>query len=187
MTTKPEQRPLSGELLEVACFAAQRHQYQRRGGYDRLPYINHLLKVCHALMEVGNIYNRDTLFAALLHDILEDTPTSFEELSNRFSPQVAHIVKELTDDMSLPYAERKVLQIQGVGELSFPAQQIRIVDKGSNIEDISSYPLNWTSNRKMAYIKFAQDVINPLRNNHKLLIEWFDGQVHRALERLSKK
>lgn len=171
--------------MDAACFAAHRHQYQRRGGYPRLPYINHLLKVCYTLLEVGNVTDRDTLLASLLHDIMEDTTTTHHELSLHFSSKVADIVRELTDDMSLPYSERKALQVQGVTSLSLPAQRIRIVDKGSNMEDITTYPLNWTWKRKMVYVKFAEEVILPIRKQHPILVAWFDEQVIEAKARLA--
>ncbi len=174
----------SKELFEAASFAAHKHQYQRRGGYPPLPYINHLLKVCYTLMEVGGVSDLDTLRAALLHDIIEDTDTTQQELADRFSPKVADLVQALSDDMDLPYNERKKLQLEGITRLSFPAQQIRIVDKGSNIEDISTYPLNWTRDRKLAYVNFAVEVVEPIRRQHPKLVNWFDEQVRVARVRI---
>jgi len=171
-------------LLHAAAFAAERHKYQRRAGFPDLPYINHLLKVAHTLMTVEEEQDLDTLIAALLHDIVEDTPTTLEELAEIFNPRIATIVGQLTDDMRLPYAERKALQLKGVEHLSPAAQKIRIVDKGCNIEDISLYPLNWTQARKRDYLQSAQQIVAPLKGWYPRLDAWFAEQVVQGEERL---
>jgi guanosine-3',5'-bis(diphosphate) 3'-pyrophosphohydrolase len=56
----------------------------------------------------------DIIQAALLHDTVEDTDTSFDEIETEFGIDVCHLVRELTDDKSLPKAERKRLQVMNV-------------------------------------------------------------------------
>ena len=51
------------------------------------------------------------LQAAVLHDTVEDTDTSYEELEKTFGPEVKGIVNEVSDDKSLPKMERKALQV----------------------------------------------------------------------------
>ncbi|MEM8890267.1 MAG: HD domain-containing protein [Bacteroidota bacterium] len=124
------------EFVEALSLAAEKHKYQRRAGYDALPYLNHLIKVAQSLIQETDEKDRDTLLAALLHDILEDSDLTQEELRNLFGDKVASIVAELTDDMSLEYEKRKELQVKGAKSLSLPAKKIRITDKSSNLRDI---------------------------------------------------
>lgn len=61
-------------LIKSAEFAAEKHKFQRRKGFLRIPYINHALKVCKLLSDVGEL-DIDLLVSAILHDVLEDTNT----------------------------------------------------------------------------------------------------------------
>ncbi len=178
MTTNAELLPV---LLDALSFAAVQHQYQRRGGYNRLPYINHLIKVTEALIRIEGERDRDTLLAAVLHDLLEDTEVRKNELAARYGEGVADIVTELTDDMRLPYATRKARQVEGAAALSVPARKIRIADKASNIQDIFSYPLSWSAEKKQAYVRNAMQVVDRIRGTAPALEEWFDQVADWAL------
>ncbi len=171
-------------LMDAANFAALQHQYLRRSGYNLLPYVNHLLKVTQILIEVEGENDLYTLQASLLHDVLEDTNTTPEELSEKFSPEVARIVEELTDNMELPYVERKRLQIEGGQYLSVPAQKIRLADKGSNILDMLYYPVQWTRKRKVIYVEFAEKILNELSGRHPQLEKWLEDVLKQAKSEL---
>ena len=166
-------------FTQTLQYAAEKHQYQRRAGYDALPYINHLIKVSHLLIQAGEM-DPDLLCAAILHDVLEDTDATFEELSTLFGEKVAHIVQELTDDMSLPYATRKQLQLYRITSLSPMAQKIRIADKACNIQDIFHYPLDWTPDKKRAYLENSIAIIDQIRDEYPALISFFDQEVQKA-------
>ncbi|NRB46338.1 MAG: HD domain-containing protein [Saprospiraceae bacterium] len=181
--------PLPDTLLpyfEALTFAAEQHKYQRRGGYDPLPYINHLIKVSTAIIQIGNEENPDIILASILHDIIEDSDTSHQDLKERFGVKVADIVMELTDDMALPYQERKALQIKGAQQLSAAARKIRIADKASNIQDIFTYPLDWKEEKKIAYLENSLNIVDQIRGTHAALEAWFDQSVQFARKVLSQ-
>ena len=163
-------------LFEAAAFAAEQHRFQRRNGFDALPYINHLIKVALVLMEAGET-DMNLLVAAILHDLVEDTETTHGDLTARFGKKVADIVIEVTDDMTLPYSERKRLQLERSISLSEEAKKIRIADKLCNIRDIISYPLDWTPERKMAYIEWSEQMMDRLRGLNPKLEAFFDEAV----------
>jgi pyruvate kinase len=163
-------------IFSALALAAEKHKYQRRSGYKKLPYINHLIKVSRGLLEKGET-EEDILLASILHDIIEDTDVSREELEEKYGAKVAQIVTELTDDMSLPYLERKQQQVNNAEALSVEAKKIRIADKASNIRDIFTYPLNWTDEKKAAYLENAQKVVEKLRGVAPPLENWFDKEV----------
>lgn len=181
--------PLSHTLapyFEALAFAAEKHKYQRRGGYDPLPYINHLIKVSTAIIQVGKEEQSDIILASILHDVVEDSDTTYEDLKDRFGASVADIVLELTDDMSLPYEERKALQLSRAKQLSTAARKIRIADKASNIRDIFTYSLDWTEEKKIAYLENSLAVVDQIRGTHPALETWFDQSVEFARAVLSK-
>lgn len=168
---------LHPSLFEALAFAAQLHQYQRRSGYNQLPYINHLIKVTNTLIQIGKEKDTDLLLASILHDAIEDTEADEQTLTARFGNAVTSIVLELTDDMDLPYPERKLLQLQNAHTLSLPARKIRIADKACNIEDIFSYPLNWTEERKSEYVKNSVQIVDQIRGTSATLEVHFDKIV----------
>ena len=71
-------------ILKAAHFAAQKHKTQRRKDEDASPYINHPIAVALAIAQIGGVDDPEILAAALLHDTIEDTETTPEELENKF-------------------------------------------------------------------------------------------------------
>jgi len=174
----PSADPIT-RILTAASFAAERHRDQRRKGKDASPYINHPLALASLLAERGE---RDAplLMAALLHDTVEDTATSFEDLEHAFGREVADIVREVTDDKSLPRAERKRLQIEHAAQLSRRAQLVKLADKICNLHDIIvSPPTDWSTQRKREYFDWAKAVVDPMRGVHPQLEALFDREYAR--------
>lgn len=175
------------QVMKAAVFAAQRHQYQRRGGYDKLPYINHLLKVADALIQIGEEEDEILLVAAVLHDIIEDTDTTAAELAREFSKEVADIVTELTDDMSLSHEVRKQLQIEHALSLSTRARKIRLADKASNMIDIFTYPIDWPLQKKIKYVDNTEAVYQLIQGENTKIDEWVAQTISWARGIISQK
>lgn len=174
------------KLLEAASFAAQKHRGQRRKGSDAEPYINHPLEVANLLANVGKVSDYDILIAALLHDTIEDTKTTQEEITERFGENVCGYVRELTDDKSLPKAKRKQLQVEHAPHLSHGAKQIKLADKISNITDITQNPPHdWSHERKIEYINWGEAVVAGLRGANENLERYFDELVVKAREKFN--
>ena len=113
-------------LLEAAAFAAECHRTQRRKDNEATPYINHPLQVARVLACEGGVTEPAVLVAALLHDTVEDTDATPQDIEQRFGPDVRAYVEEVTDDKSLPKAERKRLQVKDAPSKSPGAAQIKI-------------------------------------------------------------
>ena len=147
-------------VIKAARLAAQKHEGQIRKGRDACPYIDHLKSVAHVIAEVGGIDDPEIIAAAWLHDTLEDTETAPEELEEIFGKRVRRLVEEVTDDNSLPKAERKQQQIQHAPELSSDAVLIKLGDKISNIIDVThTPPTHWSLERRKWYLDWAETVI----------------------------
>jgi len=148
-------------VQKAAQFAAQKHKGQIRKGRDECPYIDHLKSVARVIAEVGDIEDPEILAAAWLHDTLEDTETTPEELEANFDKRVRQLVEEVSDDKSLPKDERKQMQIQHAPTLSQDAVLIKLGDKISNIIDVTNTPpINWNLERRKKYLDWAEMVID---------------------------
>lgn len=168
-------------LLDALAFAADRHRSQKRKGADGYPYINHTIAVAHVLSAEGGVEDPSILAAAFLHDTVEDTPTSLEELGERFGPAIRDLVQELTDDKSLPKERRKELQVQHAPHASPAAKQLKIADKIANIRDLTDAPpADWTMDRKREYVAWAERVVRGCRGVNPRLDAAFDAAVARA-------
>jgi guanosine-3',5'-bis(diphosphate) 3'-pyrophosphohydrolase len=147
-------------ILKAAHFSAQKHSDQRRKDKDESPYINHPISVALVIAEIGGVSDPEILAAALLHDTLEDTETTPEELENEFGKKVCAYVLEVSDDKTLPKEERKRRQIEHAKKISKGAAFIKLGDKISNVTDvINSPPEDWDINRRKEYLDWAEKVI----------------------------
>ena len=147
-------------VLKATQFAALKHCDQRRKD-GKTPYIIHPISVAMILSEIGSIEDLEILSAALLHDTLEDTDTSADELEKFFGSRVRIIVEELTDNDMLSFSQRKQMQIDNAPYLSKDATLVRIADKISNVSDvIENPPPEWNQKRCNKYVDWAEAVMN---------------------------
>lgn len=172
-------------LLNAVAFAAEKHKDQRRKDVNASPYINHVIAVASVLAEEGNVNDEDLLLAAILHDTVEDTETSFAELEEHFGMKVAGIVREVTDNQTLAKEMRKRLQEEHAPHASAPAKQLKIADKICNIRDIMHHPpANWPNERKREYLLWTMRVVAGCRRVNDLLDQAFDETVSAAARHL---
>ena len=177
---------MSKDIIQFARaldFAAKKHAHQRRKGVLEEPYINHLADVTRLLAAATE--GRDTVLAlaGLLHDTIEDTETTFDELEAEFGREVADLVAEVSDDKSLPKAERKQLQIEKTLAKSDRAKMLKLADKTSNLHSIiHSPPVDWSIERKREYFEWARDVVAGCRGVNEYLEKEFDRTWRRGLE-----
>ncbi len=173
------------DLLRALEFAARKHRDQRRKGVAAEPYVNHLAEVTRLLAEATGGRDPVLLMAGLLHDTIEDTATTPEELAREFGEEVAGLVVEVTDDKSLPQRERKRRQIERAGESSTRAKLLKLADKTANVRSIvHSPPANWDRERKQAYLRWATRVIHHCRGINPQLESKFDEAVSTARQSL---
>lgn len=173
-------------LVSAAAFAAERHRNQRRKDPEASPYINHPIALANVLASEAGITDVPTLAVALLHDTLEDTDTTEEELRRRFGDEIASAVLEVTDDKSLPRSDRKRLQIVHAPYLRPRAKLVKLADKICNVRDIRcAPPVDWPLERQLEYVDWARQVVDGLRGIHSRLEALFDAEMsspHRGLE-----
>jgi guanosine-3',5'-bis(diphosphate) 3'-pyrophosphohydrolase len=165
-----------GEVLEALQFAAEKHRRQRRKDSEASPYINHPIELANILVNEAFVADPVVIVAAILHDTVEDTATTLEELTSLFGGEVSAIVAEVTDDKTLPKEERKRRQEEHAPHASFRAQQIKLADKISNLRDLGRRPpATWDLQRKRDYFDWAKRVIDGVRGRHAALEALFDA------------
>lgn len=166
---------IARDLLQAVEFAAHKHRDQRRKDVDASPYINHPIQVAEMIVRVGGVDDTATLMAAILHDTVEDTEATAEEVEDVFGPEVRDLVMEVTDDKSLPKAERKRLQQEHAPHMSERARLIKLADKTCNVRDIGqSPPTDWDTDRREQYLVWAKSVVDACRGTNANLERYFD-------------
>jgi guanosine-3',5'-bis(diphosphate) 3'-pyrophosphohydrolase len=169
-----------GRVLDALEFAAHKHRDQRRKNLEASPYINHPIGLANILWNEGGVEKPEVIAAALLHDTIEDTDTTPEELRERFGARVAAIVEEVTDDKTLEKIERKQLQVSHAPDLSREAKLVKLADKISNLRDMAaSPPATWPLSRQREYFDWAKQVVDGLRGVHPSLEKLFDEAYRR--------
>ena len=162
-------------LARAADYAARQHVAQRRKGDAAEPYINHLTEVAALLAEATGGADVVLLMGGLLHDTLEDTDATYEDLVQHFGSDAATLVAEVTDDKSLRKDERKRLQIEKTGLKSRRAKLLKLADKTSNLRSlVRSPPSGWSEERLRDYVVWADAVIRSCRGLNAQLEAGFD-------------
>ena len=168
-------------ISEAAELAARRHNGMARKGRGNEPYINHLAEVANLLAVATDGADAELVAAGWLHDAIEDTETTREELAERFSDRVASLVVECTDDMSLPKPERRRRQIVDAPKKTAGAKLIKIADKISNIgARIHSDPSAEERDDLADYTGWAEQVVAGCRGGNSWLDAKFDDAVSAA-------
>ena len=164
-------------ILEALQFAALKHRDQRRKDLEASPYINHPIALANILWREGGVTDASVICAALLHDTIEDTQTTHDEIEIVFGHEIANIVVECSDDKSLTKLERKQAQIDHAASISFKAKLVKLADKIANVSDINGAPpAGWSLERKREYYDWSKQVVDRIRGTHAVLEARFDAE-----------
>ena len=175
-----EKAHLLSLLFKALAFSAEKHTKQRRKDIDKTPYINHPISLANILAQRW-VIDENVLCAAILHDTIEDTETTVEELQEHFGEKITSIVLEVTDDKSLEKSIRKQMQVHHAATISHEAKLVKLADKIANITDIINMPpVDWSSDRKKDYFDWAKAVVDNLRGAHEGLEKDFDDLINKA-------
>ena len=163
------------KIEKAILFATKVHAGTFRKGTDR-PYILHPL----AAMAVVKKYtfDEDVLAAAVLHDTVEDTPVTVEQLEKEFGPRVAALVASVSEDKreNLPaeatWVERKRETIQRLREASRETKLICLGDKYSNLMDMY-----------YDYEDLGDELWERFNQKDMRLHAWYYGEIYKILEK----
>ncbi|RCN38701.1 HD domain protein [Ancylostoma caninum] len=181
-------------VMKANDFAARRHRFQKRKDHQGTPYINHPIGVAYILTNEAKVFDAATLAAALLHDTVEDTKTTLEEIKEQFGQEVHDIVKECTDDKSLPKEVRKKSQIENAPHHSHKvfffhfydvlklAKLVHLADKLYNLRDLErATPVGWDRRRVKEYFKWSKEVVAAMKGTNENLEMLLDDIINKHL------
>lgn len=181
----PVRLPDPRRVMAALAFAARAHANQRRKGAAQEPYINHLIEVAELVAEATGGADEDALIAALLHDVVEDTPVTADELAAQFGADVARVVIENSDDMSLPKDVRRRARIEAAPRKSARARLVKAADLISNLRAMAaSPPAGWPVDRKLGYLEGCRALMDAARGPNPWIEARFDetaAETERAI------
>ena len=180
--------PDLARLTRAYLVASRVHADQRRRGAADIPYINHPAEVAHLVAEAGA--PEDVVIAAILHDAVEDSDMSVDELRGAFGERVAELVAALTnppDWDGLPKPEMKARQAEHVRTAAPEVKLIKIADQTSNVTDVACDPSAWELARAHAYLAGSALVVDACRGAGDSLEAAFDAALARARSALERQ
>lgn len=173
----------SNDLPMRACiFAAQRHYGQTRNNKSKTPFGNHLSEVAVLVRDAGG--TESELAVSWLHDIIEDTETTLDEITNRFGQYIAGLVNDLTDPINfkqLSVCENKRLQAERIFLKSPPVKRIKIADQTSNVLALNDPPITWSDKRCIEYMQGALLVVK----NCQGVSEFLEDKFYKAYRQMT--
>lgn len=162
-------------VTHAAGFAARVHAGQTRKGGSSPAFFLHLAEVADLLAKALEGPDAELVAAAWLHDAVEKTKITTEEIESLFGPRVASLVAEVSDDKSLPEAERHRMQIETIGEKSAGARMLRLADKISGLRELAEDPpVGWDVERRLEWLQFATNAAAGCRGLSSALDLLFD-------------
>jgi len=156
-------------LGEAYRFAAERHGDQTRPAGE--PYVEHLLQVVQALVEGAGERAPELLTAALLHDVVEDTPTTMTEVGDTFGADVAELVSWVTQPAAGPNtAVSRAAYLDRLHSAPPAVQKLKLADRMSNVQRLDTHP---RPDRQRAYYLETCTHFVPLAAGFPWFSEWY--------------
>lgn len=151
-------------IMKTISFATLKHGSQTRKSTGH-PFILHPLEVANYIVKIGGVTSIEVVQAAILHDVLEDTKTSRQELLEEFGPNVLRIVEQVSDDRSLSKSQRKRLQIEHASQISHEAKIVKLADKLHNLRDLIQRPI-WDLSISQGYFVWSHAVVKAMKGTN---------------------
>ena len=165
-------------ILGAKKFAQEKHKNQKRKD-GVTPYSDHLEGVVNRLKNLG-VTDRDVLCAAWLHDIIEDTDVTFDQINERFGREVAVIVLSLSKDQNILKKDREIQYISQLKDASFQTKIIKLCDISANLKDLANAPISKTQKNKqikkiLHYLRIIKNDIIENKSEYPKIQEMIDG------------
>jgi (p)ppGpp synthase/HD superfamily hydrolase len=165
-------------ILGAKKFAQEKHKNQKRKD-GVTPYSDHLEGVVNRLKNLG-VTDKDVLCAAWLHDIIEDTDVTFDQINERFGREVAVIVLSLSKDQNILKKDREIQYINQLKDASFQTKLIKLCDISANLKDLANAPISKTQKNKqikkiLHYLRIIKNDIIENKSEYPKIQEMIDG------------
>jgi len=162
---------------QTILFASEKHKTQKVPGTD-LNYLVHLSNVAMEVL-IASSYSEKmdrslTVQLAMLHDTIEDTETTFEEIESKFGSVVANGVKALTKDTSLGKRES---MIDSLNRIKHQPKEVWAVKLADRITNLQKPPSHWDNDKKRSYLEEAELILTELSEGNTYLAERLNDQI----------
>ncbi|MCE1251963.1 MAG: HD domain-containing protein [Anaerolineae bacterium] len=170
--------------LKAWHYATRYHHGQTYGGaepQEQIDYINHIgsvaMEVLHALAQTPDVDGDLAVQCALLHDVIEDTPVTYDMLKNEFGAQVADGVLALTKDVSLPDKENQMRD--SLERIRRQPREVWMVKLADRITNLYYPPFYWTPAKIESYRQEAIIIYEALHGAHAGLAARLSEKIKR--------
>ena len=153
---------MSLELVKNAVLLAKKKHSGMMRKDGTTPYSKHLEEVVNRLKSLG-VVDEELLCAGWLHDTIEDTDTSFDDLYEQFGSRVAVLVSTLSKDMSLTRKKREQVYVKQLKEASFDAKLIKLCDISANLSDLKNW--NASKSKKLRQVRKVRHYLTVIKND----------------------
>lgn len=150
---------MNKKIAKALVWASKGHANQTRK-YDGAPYIHHLLEVKSLLASIDA--TDDTIIAGVLHDALEDTSITEQQVRSIFGDNVLDMIALLTEDKTLSLNKRHQMTIFKMLTASAKVINIKLADMLSNM---CAIPPTWDDEERAAYLDRCKDVLDAISSN----------------------
>jgi (p)ppGpp synthase/HD superfamily hydrolase len=146
-------------LFEAVAFAARAHRNHLRKD-NQTPYVSHPMRVCLVVRHLFGFDDPRMLAAALLHDTIEDTTTDYDDIVEKFGPEVARWVAAVSKDSRLPFEEREEVYRKALAAADWQAKVVKLGDLYDNMGDCKHFSPNGQRNTA----EKSRGYLNAVRN-----------------------
>ncbi|MGI5212551.1 HD domain-containing protein [Plantactinospora sp. CA-290183] len=158
-------------LDDAVDFATARHGGQTRPAGE--PYLEHLLETVTVLTDGVGVSDPDMLVAAVLHDVVEDTDTTLEEVRDRFGPRVATLVAWVTKPDARPEEDKAATRARYLARLTNAPDDalcLKLADRLSNVQRLDTHP---RPAKRRSYYRETVATFLPLADRHLWYATWY--------------
>ena len=165
-------------VLGAKKFSQEKHKNQKRKD-GVTPYSDHLEGVVNRLKNLG-VIDKEVLCAAWLHDIIENTDVTFDQINERFGREVAVIVLSLSKDQNISKKDREAQYINQLKDASFQTKIIKLCDISANLKDLANAPISKTQKNKqikkiLHYLRIIKNDISEKKSMYPKIQDIIDG------------
>ena len=148
-------------VRSAELFAKNKHAGQFRAD-GTTPYSKHLDDVINRLKSLG-VIDEQILCAGWLHDTIENTDTTFDDLYEQFESEIVVLVSSLSKDMKLTRKKREQAYVIQLKEASFSAKLIKLCDISANLSDLKNYKAS--KSKKIRQVKQKRHYLSIIKND----------------------
>jgi len=148
-------------LASAVDFAAEHHASQLRRGREE-PFLNHLLRTALLLCETAEQRDPSVLCAGVLHDVVEDTPVTVDQVEDAFGPRVGDLVRALTHPDPAPGESHHERNLRWFEALRWEGRDVHIIKSADRLDNVRTMEGVFDAERRLTYLSETREALLPL-------------------------